>query len=210
MCDDPVSLRERQRLAVWRSIHEAAAALTLDAGLAAVTVDAIVERAGVSRRTFFNYFPGKEDAVLGMRAPQLDAEEVRAYQRDCAREPAFDRTMSLLIRIVEGTFFETGHGDRRRELIAAEPALKERYTANIAAAEQLVLTHLESRGEGDGADEEAGWLDEHPESARALLMLAGTIIRYAAITQPDALIRDRSATLRSATAIFREVIERTL
>ena len=43
--------------------------LAREGGLAAATVEAITERAGVSRRTFFNYYPTKEDALLGTTSP---------------------------------------------------------------------------------------------------------------------------------------------
>ena len=48
--------------------------ITLDA-----TVDAIAERAGVSPRTVFNYFPTKEEAVLGVCPARLSEEDAAAF-----------------------------------------------------------------------------------------------------------------------------------
>jgi hypothetical protein len=53
------SLRERKKVETWTAIHEAAASLAQQRGLEHATVEAIAESAGVSPRTFFNYFPSK-------------------------------------------------------------------------------------------------------------------------------------------------------
>jgi AcrR family transcriptional regulator len=39
--------------------------LTAERGLSGFTVEELCEEVGISRRTFFNYFPSKEDAVIG-------------------------------------------------------------------------------------------------------------------------------------------------
>ncbi|MGX7828635.1 TetR/AcrR family transcriptional regulator [Actinokineospora sp. 24-640] len=57
-------LRERKKAATRQALHEAAVALTLAHGLDRVTVEAIADAAMVSRRTFSNYFGGKEQALL--------------------------------------------------------------------------------------------------------------------------------------------------
>ncbi len=46
------------------AIVEAATALFLDAGYGAVSMDAIARRAGVSKRSVYSYFSGKE-ALFG-------------------------------------------------------------------------------------------------------------------------------------------------
>lgn len=40
--------------------------LTAERGLAGFTIEELCESAGISRRTFFNYFSSKEEAVLGL------------------------------------------------------------------------------------------------------------------------------------------------
>lgn len=57
-------LRERKKEATRRALHEAAMRLAVEQGLDEVTVEAIADAAGVSRRTFSNYFGGKEEALL--------------------------------------------------------------------------------------------------------------------------------------------------
>lgn len=65
MDEKNLGVREARRNRHWTQIHEAAVLLVLENGLPATTIDAIAAAAGVSRRSFFNYFPTKEDAVLG-------------------------------------------------------------------------------------------------------------------------------------------------
>jgi AcrR family transcriptional regulator len=59
-------LRARARLAMRTEIAETAFALFLERGFEQTTVDEIAEAAGLSRRSFFRYFPTKEDAVFGL------------------------------------------------------------------------------------------------------------------------------------------------
>ncbi|WP_240746903.1 TetR family transcriptional regulator [Cryptosporangium phraense] len=64
---DITGLRERRRLATSAEIEAAAFALFEQRGSEHTTVDDIAAAAGVSPRTFFRYFPTKEDAVLGVK-----------------------------------------------------------------------------------------------------------------------------------------------
>ncbi|WP_280433884.1 TetR family transcriptional regulator [Nocardia carnea] len=60
----PTGLRERKRQATRAAIVRAATELFLDRGFAATSVTDIATAAGVSRRTFFLYFPSKEDVLF--------------------------------------------------------------------------------------------------------------------------------------------------
>lgn len=58
-----MSLREEKKAATRRAIAEATAALLLEEGAAAATVARVSERAGVSARTFHNYFADIDEAL---------------------------------------------------------------------------------------------------------------------------------------------------
>jgi AcrR family transcriptional regulator len=57
-------LRERKKAATRQALHEAALRLAMERGLDRVTSEAVADAAGVSRRTFSNYFANKEQALL--------------------------------------------------------------------------------------------------------------------------------------------------
>lgn len=57
-------VREQKKRDTWRLIHATALRLMTERGFDAVSVDDIVAAAGISRRTFFNYFAGKEAVVF--------------------------------------------------------------------------------------------------------------------------------------------------
>src|ERR1700685_3894673 len=58
-----IGLRERRRRETSADIRDAAVRLTLARGFDKVTIDEICADAGISTRTFFNYFPNKESAI---------------------------------------------------------------------------------------------------------------------------------------------------
>ncbi|WP_435310538.1 TetR/AcrR family transcriptional regulator [Primorskyibacter sedentarius] len=64
-----VSLRERRRRQTAREIQIATLELALQQGLENVTTEEIAASAGVSTRTFFNYYANKEAAAVGTPPP---------------------------------------------------------------------------------------------------------------------------------------------
>ncbi|MDX2376742.1 TetR/AcrR family transcriptional regulator [Microbacterium sp. LRZ72] len=60
------SPRERRIAETSRRLRAEARRLTAERGLSGFTVEEVCALAGVSRRTFFNYFASKENAVLGI------------------------------------------------------------------------------------------------------------------------------------------------
>lgn len=71
-----LSLRAWKKVETSHRITLCAQRLTDQHGIDGFTMDDLAEAAGVSRRTLFNYFPGKIDAVLG-EIPEF-AEDVVA------------------------------------------------------------------------------------------------------------------------------------
>lgn len=64
-------LRERKKIDTRRALSDAALDLALEKGLENVTRDDIASRAGVSLRTFSNYFSGKYDALTYRQVERL-------------------------------------------------------------------------------------------------------------------------------------------
>jgi AcrR family transcriptional regulator len=65
-----LTTRNKQR--TRREIAEAAGHLFIDRGYAATTVQDIVDAADVSPRTFFRYFPSKEDVITAIASATMD------------------------------------------------------------------------------------------------------------------------------------------
>ena len=59
----PQGLRERKKAETRRALSDAALQVVFERGMDNVTREAIAERAGVSLRTFNNYFAGKYEAI---------------------------------------------------------------------------------------------------------------------------------------------------
>ncbi|HEX6351363.1 TetR family transcriptional regulator [Actinophytocola sp.] len=80
------SLRGRRRRETKREIHLAALRLAREHGFDKVTVEMISAAAGVSPRTFFNYFPTK-DAAVAQGPPDLPDELVAEFAAAAAAPP---------------------------------------------------------------------------------------------------------------------------
>ena len=72
-------LRERKKLRTRRALADTALELFTEKGFAATTLDELVDRVDVSKRTFFRYFSSKEDVAIATEAEFWEAyiDEVR-------------------------------------------------------------------------------------------------------------------------------------
>ena len=88
-------LRERKKAATRAALSRAAWSLLLRDGLDAVTTDAIAEAAGMSPRTFRNYFSCREEAILG-ELVQRHLDLVGRIRDRPADEPVWDSLERVL------------------------------------------------------------------------------------------------------------------
>ncbi|SNR82223.1 TetR/AcrR family transcriptional regulator [Puniceibacterium sediminis] len=72
------TLRQRRQEKTSRDIRLAALELCTTKGLDSVTAEAISARAGISLRTFFNYYPNKETAIVA-RPPGFPEKAIAAF-----------------------------------------------------------------------------------------------------------------------------------
>src|SRR3954453_11482247 len=77
--DSAAGVRERRRAETSLRITEVARRLTAERGLHGFTVEQVCEEVGTSRRTFFNYFPAKDDAIIGSPEDVLDPAAVERF-----------------------------------------------------------------------------------------------------------------------------------
>ena len=70
------SPREQRKRETSRALTSAARRWTIERGFAGFTIEELCAEAGVSRRTFFNYFESKENAVFGIAVIDSRQEEL--------------------------------------------------------------------------------------------------------------------------------------
>ncbi|RII90592.1 TetR/AcrR family transcriptional regulator [Clavibacter californiensis] len=126
MEDGATGLRERRRVETSARLTTLARRLTAERGLAGFTVEEVCDEAGVSRRTFFNYFASKEDALFGRssRVETQDLEDAFVAAGDPA-DPALspsllddfaDLCLERWARLdTDGTSMQDMHAAFRRE-----------------------------------------------------------------------------------------------
>lgn len=95
MSEGGLSLRDHHRAATRRALADAALEVARVVGPGRLTAEAVAERAGVSRRTLFNYFPGAEAALTSPIEDFLDAAG-RALAERPATEPVADAVTAAL------------------------------------------------------------------------------------------------------------------
>jgi AcrR family transcriptional regulator len=134
-------LRERKKADTRRAIADAALALALERGPAAVTVDEIAAAADVSPRTVFNYFPTKEEAILGFdpdrRSELLDRVESR---------PADESPLEVLCEALRDISADGAVAWRTRARLARDhPQLHAAYVASFAKLENELTDAIAHR-----------------------------------------------------------------
>ncbi len=88
--------RDRHRAEVRTNLHDAAIGLFSERGYEATSVDDIAAAAGVSLRTFFRYFAGKDDVLF---AKEMDASR---FLSDLARQPRAPAPVEAIHRAYVG------------------------------------------------------------------------------------------------------------
>lgn len=135
------------------ALSEAARRLVLEHGLDAVTVEAIASDAGVSTRTFFNYFPTKDDAIVGFE-PSAIAEHVQLLRdRPADESPAAALAAVFFTHAGANADGLLQQWEQHNELVRRHPALFPRYLASMAEVEAAMGAALAERhGLDPGAD----------------------------------------------------------
>lgn len=128
-------LRERKKQQTWLALHRAALRLATAHGVAEVTTEHIATAAGVSPRTFFNYFPTKEAALVGLRPDRMSPMIRTLQELDPALPPV--EAMFITCRTLLDDFTDDPDLWRqRRELLAADASL-----LRLASARNLDTEH---------------------------------------------------------------------
>jgi AcrR family transcriptional regulator len=147
-----VKLREQKKLQTRQAIFHVALEMFREHGFDKVTVAEIAERAGISKMTVFNYFPTKEEIVLGPMEEHTGDPAAIVTGR-APGEPvvaAFRRT--FLQRLAERAP-ETGLNDspvllQVTNLVKERPSMMARLFLFQLRSEQLLVAALTGRDPG--------------------------------------------------------------
>lgn len=138
-------LRERQKLARREALIDATHRLVAEHGLDAVTVEAICAEAGVSVRTFFNYFETKDDAVLGHAPWPLESEAADAFVAGGPTGHLLEDMQALVSSFLGDPHLDHARMARAFELAAQEPRLIARHMAWLEKHKGQLAAVVEKR-----------------------------------------------------------------
>lgn len=200
---EKISQRERNFRDTWSAIHDAAFTLAIEEQSPSATVEGIAEAAGISRRTFFNYFASKEDAILGVKSPRLTQEVVSAYSE--SDEGELSAAAHLLLAVVRTSMPPEGFL-RRKQAVEVLPGLRIRLNSLLVAAENLVRDLLLNRAEGFELHNQR-LIHSEGEELDALVALAAAVLRQAVNLRYDRQI-DLEPLIPRTIESFRKVMER--
>jgi AcrR family transcriptional regulator/GNAT superfamily N-acetyltransferase len=137
-------LRERKKNATRQALHEAALRLAIEHGADRVTVEAIADDAGVSRRTFSNYFASKEQALL-----HGDHQRIRVLIDAVHARPAAESPWVALTNAAEELYEGLRDLDPQTvaqgRLVRSQPALAAQQVNIFAALERELAAEVAGR-----------------------------------------------------------------
>ncbi|MEV8517605.1 helix-turn-helix domain-containing protein [Dactylosporangium sp. NPDC051484] len=126
------TLRERKKQATREALRAAALHLALERGPENVRVDDIAEAAGVSPRTYNNYFSSREEAIIAA----VTAERASRVAAAVAARPADVSLADAVIDAVIGQYTDPDdHARNALLMITSSPALRACYVDTVTAIE---------------------------------------------------------------------------
>ncbi len=142
MTQERPDLRERKKRATQEALREAALRLALERGTANVRVGDIAEAAGVSPRTYNNYFSSREQAIVAAVTAQRETRIAEAMAAQPAHVPLTDAVTAAIVDI----YTTPGDDDHAALLlITTDPALRHAFLDTTAAIEAPLTTAIAQR-----------------------------------------------------------------
>jgi mycofactocin system transcriptional regulator len=134
----------RRRVTSGAELEHIAFGLFATNGFEQTTIDDIAAAAGIGRRTFFRYFPSKNDIPWGMF--EVELERMRARLKACPAEvPLMDAIRVALVDFNRVDPEQIPWHRRRMELILRVPALLAHSTLRFAAWRDVVAEFVAER-----------------------------------------------------------------
>jgi AcrR family transcriptional regulator len=163
--EQATGLRERKKRQTREALTHAALELFVERGYDETTLAEIAEAAGVSTRTIFAYFSGKEDILFSTVQTMLDA-----LGQALAARPAGTDTLTALREFILSSAHEKTELDcKLGEVIAADPTLSSHKRARVAQLQEVLAASI-ADDLGVGPD------DLRPQVAAASLTAAFEVL----------------------------------
>ncbi|MEU6273055.1 helix-turn-helix domain-containing protein [Streptomyces populi] len=142
MTTPPPGLRERKKQATHEALREAALRLAVERGPDQVRVEDIAEAAGVSPRTYNNYFASREQAIVAAVTAGREARIAAAV----AARPTGMRLADAVTEAVVEQYTNTGEREQRALLlITTRTALREAFLDTTADIEPPLTAMIAER-----------------------------------------------------------------
>jgi AcrR family transcriptional regulator len=195
-------LRERKRQRTREAIVDAALRLFDERGFDNTTIADIAAEADIAPRTFFGYFPSKEDVVFDEFDDTFATLKARLLERE-EGETAIDAMRAWLAAFLESHQHLADDRSRcRRRVIGGTPALQVHERGLMGRFEETL-------GEAVASD-----LGEEPGSLRSRMVAAAAVAALTALDsghdeEPGTALkaqRDPMATIDEALTFVREGI----
>ncbi|BAX93357.1 TetR/AcrR family transcriptional regulator [Mycobacterium shigaense] len=165
-------LRERKKADTRRALSDAALSLAFERGLDNVTREDIAKLAGVSLRTFTNYFSGKYEALAYRHTERL-RHSLDAFRQRPTDEPLWTSITHAALVPLQEDFADSGGDDdlvpSRQELVEVRKLLMNPQVRK-ALPQQLFDEWLDEIGERTGTDPER---DLYPRLVVAVMRAIG-------------------------------------
>ncbi len=169
--------------------------LTADRGLNGFTIEEVCSEVGVSRRTFFNYFPSKEDAVFGAD----EADGTRRFSEEFLAlgsrgwAAVVDDLVGFVVSFVDSSGHDMAEHLQFMAILDREPKLLARFIG-IGRERETALRELVALREGVAPTD---------ARARASVEIVSSVMRSTADRLSDPRVAENfgAALLESLTAL---------
>ncbi|MDX6744143.1 helix-turn-helix domain-containing protein [Actinocorallia sp. A-T 12471] len=137
-------LREQKKAETRRAVHHAAIRLATEHGYDRVTVEEIADAANISRRTFFNYFTDKAEAVM-FGEEDLFRELLASVDRQPPELSGWEALRGALDRLLAPLQLPSPEWAARSRLARRHPCLLARLLAGQAELERDLAKRVTDR-----------------------------------------------------------------
>lgn len=188
-------LRERKKTETRRKVAEVALRLFVERGFDAVTVADVAAAAEVSTKTVFNYFPTKEDLVLG-DGESLDAGLIQHIEQRAPKQTVLDAVREYTLALCQR--MRNTPAERRqafRAVLSSAPSVQAHWRERQRQHEAKLAAVLAAEA-GAASD------DARPFVVAGILSLVGRLAYYDVIGWPDGKRRGAAKTEAAIESTF--------